>query len=383
MDAVKKLVRRPLALIPAYHLPLSLGARVKLDANESPFPLPEPLMAELGVILARVPLHRYPDKQASALRGLLSGELGCRPSQLAFGNGSDELIALLNTAFSEPRVQATRGRLLSPSPTFVLYQSAAVAAGLEPFAVPLRDDFTLDQRAWMQALAEVEPNLVFLARPNNPTGTLWPREIVVRTLLHRPHCLVVVDEAYVDYCGESVLDLLSEHPNLVVLRTLSKVGLAGLRVGYAVAAEEVIEEIERVRMPYNVSALAQAAAVWLLSSHRGLLDDWAREVVRERTRLSEALVRLEGLTVFPSKANMLLFRIGVEGDGRAARLFRGLVSRGVYIRNLDRPGALAGCLRVTVGTPVENDAFVASLLEVLEESRTELEPAAERAGALA
>jgi histidinol-phosphate aminotransferase len=351
------LVREEIGALARYEIPHPPGIRAKLDANENPWPLPAEVKRELAAHLAEMALHRYPDGACSGLRALMARDLDRASDELVFGNGSDELITLLIATFARPRAGAARARIAYPWPSFVVYRIATLAHGCEPVEIPLRPDFELDVEATERALADKRPNLLFLALPNNPTGTLWPRAEVVRLLEAHPDMLVIADEAYLAYSGQGHLDLLGRHPNLVVMQTLSKIGLASLRVGVATADRALVQEVEKIRPPYNVGSLNQAAAAFLLERHRGLLDEQAARVVAERDRLAAGLARVPDLTVFPSRANFILVR-----SPEATILWQRLAERGVLVRNFDRPGPLAGCLRITVGTPDENDLLLSALL---------------------
>ena len=349
----------------SYHVPLLPGIEVKLDANELPTALPPELTERLVARLAAIDLHRYPDASAGALRSRLAADLGVAPSQLVFGNGSDELIAMLVQAFAAPAPGARTSRVLYPTPSFVYYKLACAARGVEAVEVPLQADFTLDEAAIRWAVAEMSPAVAFFALPNNPTGTLWPRGFVHELAKSRPDMVVVADEAYVDFAGETSIGELARLPNLVVLRTLSKIGLAGARVGFAIAHPGVARELEKVRPPYNQSALDQAAALWFVEEAGPWVRAQAAAVVLERARLAAALRALPGFEVMPSAANLLLVRIGVPGDGRAQRVWQQLASHGVLVRTFDSGagagGPLAGCLRITVGTSRDTDRLLAAL----------------------
>lgn len=359
---IVELVKDELRTLEAHQIPNPAGIRAKLDATENPWPLPMELATELGAVLARVPLNRYPDSRASELRALLAASLDVAPGRLLFGNGSDELIALLITTFSRPRKGGgPHARIAWPVPSFAGYRIQTLAAGCAPLEIPLRADFTLDEERLERDLVAGRPNVVFFALPNNPTGTLWPREAVARIVEKHHDIIVVADEAYFDYTGKTLLDLAARHPNLVVMRTLSKLGLAALRCGFMVADERVTREVEKIRAPYHVGAVNQAAAHWLLSRHRPVLEARVRDVIAERERVFAALQGVERCTPFPSQTNFILFRWGQPGDGAATRLWHALVERGVLVRNFDRPGPLAGCLRANIGTPEENELFLEAL----------------------
>jgi histidinol-phosphate aminotransferase len=356
----RELVRKELRPAQAYHVP-SFPNAIKLDANESPYPLSKTAFEAVAATLTR-DLHRYPDAGAHELRALLAKRLGVAGDQLLFGNGSDEILALLCGAFGEPR-QSTKktvkpAGVLYPVPGFVVYRTAALGHGLQPIEVPLGPRFEADEDALLQAVAAEKPNLVFLATPNNPTGTVWPRATIAKLLVQHSDVITVVDEAYLAYAeARSCVDLALAHGHCLVLGTLSKIGLAGLRLGYLIGRAEVIAEVEKVRPPYNLNTLSQRAATVLLRDHAAEIDAHAAQVKSERAQLAEALAQLPGVEVFPSDANFLLVRVP-----DATRVWTELAERGVVVRNFDRPGTpLAGCLRITVGT-AEEDAWLLDAL---------------------
>jgi histidinol-phosphate aminotransferase len=355
-----RIVRDELAKLARYEIPHPEHIRVRLDANESPYALPPELAAELGQVLAAVPLHRYPDGEATALRAAVARRTGVDGRELLLGNGSDELIALLCSAFARPRAGAPdgRARIAYPWPSFVVFRIATLAAGAAPLEIPLDVEFQLSARAINASFATIRPNLAFFALPNNPTGTLWSRQLVLDVAREFSDVLVVSDEAYFDYSGETLLDQVTALPNLVVMRTLSKIGMAALRCGYLVAHPSVVTELEKIRPPYNLGALNQAAATWLLDRHWDRLRGQIDAVRGERDRLAAALAGVPGVQVFPSRANFVLLRVGQAGDRAATAAWQRLASRGVLVRNFDRAGPLEGCLRVTVGTPAENAALL-------------------------
>jgi histidinol-phosphate aminotransferase len=247
--SLEELVTRALRGKAAYHVPRPPDIRAKLDANELPFALPPAAAAELGRELATVALHRYPEANPVELRAFLADDLGVAGEQLVFGNGSDELIALLCAAFGEPRKGERRAKVLYPDPSFVYYGIAARTHGVDAIEVPLDDDMQLDFELVEDAMRGARPNLAFFALPNNPTGTLWPPERVAELAVRFPDTLVVADEAYLAYGGRTLLPRLPGLPNLIVMRTLSKVGMAGLRVGFLVAAPALVADGEKVRPP--------------------------------------------------------------------------------------------------------------------------------------
>ncbi|MBT8493185.1 MAG: histidinol dehydrogenase [Deltaproteobacteria bacterium] len=358
-----RLLRPGLEVIEPYHVEHPVGIHTHLHANEMPFAL-EPAQAEgLSAYLGRVSLHRYPDAGAGQLRTALGSWLGARPDHLVLGNGSDELIALLCSTFARPRGGTSRAVVLFPSPSFSVFKVAALASGLDPVAVALDDRFELDMDALGQAFRVHRPNLAFFARPNNPTGTLWPREQLLSLAADHPDTLIVVDEAYIAYAGADASMRDEVGDNVIVMGTLSKVGLAGARVGFVLAPPTIAHALERARAPYNIGGLNQAAASYLLTEHRGWLEARCTEVAGERQRVAAMAQAYKGVEVFDSAANLLLMRFGEHGAGHG--VWSALAERGILVRDLDKPGPLAGCLRVTIGTREENDKFLAALGNIL------------------
>jgi histidinol-phosphate aminotransferase len=350
LGALAERVEPALRGVSAYHVPKPPDIRIKLDANELPFALPAELRERLSAELAQVALERYPDPNVRELRELVSRDLGVTGDQLVFGNGSDELIGMLAAVFAGP--------VLFPAPSFVYYTLAATARGRASCPVPLTARFELDEDAVEAAIARHRPAVVFLALPNNPTGTLWRMELAPELAARHRDIAIVSDEAYVAYSGRTNLAHLAAHPNLVVMRTLSKIGFAGLRVGYTVSSPEVARLLEKVRPPYNLSALDQRAAIVAVRDGAAWCAARAAEIVRERGTLAAALGDL-GFEVFPSAANLLLVR-----RAGATQLWDALARRGVAVRSFDQHGPLAGCLRITVGAPAENRELIATLTEL-------------------
>jgi histidinol-phosphate aminotransferase len=339
----------------AYHVPQPPRVIAKLDANELPFPLPPELRAGLSAALAEVALERYPDPRARRLREVVAHSLGVAGERLTFGNGSDELIAMLVAAFA-----AEPASVLYPAPSFVYYQLAAQARGVSALAVPLRADFTLDEDALDAAVAAHKPSVVFLALPNNPTGTLWRTAFAPELAARHPDVVVVSDEAYAAYSGETNLPHVAALGNLVVLRTLSKIGMAGLRVGFAISSPAIAALLDKVRPPYNLSALDQVAAAYLVEHAGAWCDARAAEIVGARQALAGELAAL-GVEVFPSRANLVLVRVGA----RASALWRRLADAGIAVRAFGDDGPLAGCLRITIGTHAENARLVREVATAL------------------
>jgi histidinol-phosphate aminotransferase len=345
------LVRPEILAIKAYHVAEAQGM-VKLDAMENPYPLPEALRRELAERLARVDLNRYPQPSPHKLREAIARRMHVPPGmEVLLGNGSDELIQLLILALARPGAT-----LMYPSPTFVMYSMGATFNRMRAVAVPLREDFSLDAAAFIERMNAEKPALVFIAYPNNPTGVLYPEEDLVEIIRACPG-LVVIDEAYHVFAGKTFIGRIAEFPNLAVIRTVSKLGLAGIRLGYLVGRPEWVAELDKVRPPYNVSVLTQAAALFMLEK-LDVLEEQAARIVAEREPMADAIRALKGATVFPSEANFLLIRVP-----DADRTYDALKQHNVLVRNLN-PG-LRNCLRVTVGTPDENRILLAALREAI------------------
>ncbi len=324
---------------------------VKLDAMENPFRLPPALRQALGERLAEVAINRYPGPRIDDLRAALARHAGLPEGYgLMLGNGSDELITLLAMACDVPGAT-----ILAPLPGFVMYEMSAKQQGLRFVGVPLRPDFELDEAAMLAAMAEHRPAIVYIAYPNNPTANLFDDGIVERIVEAAPG-LVVIDEAYQPFASRSYIDRVTKHEHVLVMRTLSKFGLAGVRLGYMLGPQALIDEVDKVRPPYNVSVLNAEAALFALEHD----DEFARQaaVLRgERARLIAALAALPGVTPYPSEANMILTRVP-----DAAGLFEAMKARKVLVKNVSRMHPLLeNCLRLTVGTPEENDLMIEAM----------------------
>ncbi len=326
---------------------------IKLDAMENPFMLPPALMQMLGEQLSQVAINRYPDARANLLRELLARRYGLAEHQdVLLGNGSDELISIMLTACAR-----SDGSVLTLGPGFVMYRMSAELARLAYHEVPLTDDFEIDLAATLAAIRTHQPSIIFIAYPNNPTGTLF-RRADIEAIVAASNALVVIDEAYQAFSPDSFLKAMADTPHLVVLRTLSKVGLAGIRLGYLMGERELLAEFDKVRPPYNINSLTQCAALFALQ-HSEVLAAQADVLKSERTELSRALAARPALKVFPSAANFVLFRLLSDDRGAASEVFAGLREHGVLIKNVSQAHPLLhNCLRVTVSVPEENRAFL-------------------------
>ncbi|MDP2005694.1 MAG: aminotransferase class I/II-fold pyridoxal phosphate-dependent enzyme, partial [Rubrivivax sp.] len=332
-ERLRKTLRQDVQSMHAYAIQPSAGF-VKLDAMENPFTLPPELQRELGERLGRVALNRYPAQSiadlAVALARFVELPVGCK---LMLGNGSDELIDILAIACDVPPSEASEGRpptVLAPLPGFVMYQMSAKLRGLNFVGVPLTADFELDEAAMLAAIETHRPAITYIAYPNNPTANLFDDAVIERIVaaIGRQNGLVIFDEAYQPFSSRTWLPRLGEHDHVLVLRTLSKFGLAGVRLGYLCGPAALVDEIDKVRPPYNVSVLNAEAALFALAH----ADEYARQAAllcSERTRLMAALAATPGVQVFPSEANMVLVRVP---DSKAA--FDGMKARGVLVKHI-------------------------------------------------
>jgi histidinol-phosphate aminotransferase len=347
----EELVREDVRALTAYHVPPAQGL-VKLDAMENPYRLPPELAHAMAERLGQVAVNRYPDPSGEALKRRLRATMKVDASlELLLGNGSDEILQIVTLALARPG-----SCVLSVDPSFVVYRLAATAAGMRYASVPLRADFTLDREALLAAVERERPALTWIAYPNNPTGNLFPREAILDVVRASPG-LVAVDEAYYAFSGgASLLDEVGRHPNLLVVRTVSKLGLAGLRLGVAIAPPGWVRELDKLRMPYNVNVLTAAAADLLLE-HHDVFERQTAAIVAERARIEAALDAMPGMRRFPSAANFVLVRVA---DG--PRAFEALRQRGILVRTFHGSHPLlAHCLRLTVGTPDENTRMLDAL----------------------
>jgi histidinol-phosphate aminotransferase len=334
----------------AYHID-ETPVRVKLDAMENPFVLPESIRKEIGKAAQQALINRYPDPSAKKLKQAVARYWKMDRSLMLLGNGSDELIQVIILAFGGP--------VLVPTPSFAMYELTARALSAKVVTVPLTNEFDLDAAAVIKAAKRTKAKVIFLACPNNPTGNRFS-DAAVRKVLEHVDAAVVIDEAYFSFSGKTFLPFLKWHRNMIILRTLSKIGLAGLRVGVLTASKEITAELNKIRLPYNINTLSQAAALVALK-HATTLNKQISLLISERRKLYNALLRTPGVTPFPTETNFIL--MWIEKD--ATQVFQALKKRGILVKNLDRPGPLKGCLRVTIGAPAENKEFLRNLRSCL------------------
>ncbi len=347
---IKSLVRPNIRNLAAYNAK-EIPCKVKLDANESPYGFDI-----TDEILKSIKTNRYPDPEAKALKKVIAKNLRLNPENILFGNGSDELIYYLITVFGGP--------VLYPVPTFSMYGIISQALGEKRIEVPLDDEFDLDTNRILSLIKKEKPGIIFLSSPNNPTGNCFSADRILKiidstsSLVHRPSSIVVVDEAYQPFSSEKgFLPMLNDYKNLVILRTLSKIGFAGLRIGFMIAGKEIINEVNKVRLPFNLNSISQAVAAALIRNpntiklHIGLITS-------ERERLLNELWKIKGIKPYPSEANFILFKVK-----NSDKIYYRLLKKGVLVRNMK--GVVNGCLRVTVGTKKENNIFIKALKEVM------------------
>ena len=347
------IIRAEIRALAAYHVQNATGM-IKLDAMENPFAFPDSLRAGLAEALAGTCLNRYPPAGADDLKHAIRQAMRIPASlDILFGNGSDEIIQIIAMAAARPGA-----RLLSVEPAFVMFKIIATFCGLKYVGVPLRADFSLDQPAMLEAIAREQPSVTFIAYPNNPTGNLFDRASI-RAILAATRAyggLVVIDEAYFAFAAESFLDEIAAHPGAVLMRTVSKLGLAGIRLGMLIGRSEWLAEFDKLRLPYNINVLTRAAAGFAMRHYETLLQQ-AEILKAERTRVADALDRIDPIQRFPSDANFILIRVADAG-----RTFDRLLSRKILVKNTSTSHPLLNnTLRITIGAPAENDALIAAL----------------------
>ena len=354
---IMRRIRQDVQSMHAYAIQDSVGM-VKLDAMENPFRLPPALQKALGERLGALALNRYPDGRVNDLRRALAAHAGMPEGyDIMLGNGSDELISLLALACDVPGAS-----VLAPVPGFVMYAMSAQLQGLDFHGVPLTVDFELDEAAMLDAIAAHKPSIVYLAYPNNPTGNLWNDESIEKIIIAQgaQGGLVVMDEAYQPFAIQTYLNRMVKHAHVLLMRTLSKFGLAGVRLGYMMGPKALIAEIDKVRPPYNISVLNYECGLFALS-HADVFADQAKALRCQRDVLQRALAAFPGAQPFPSEANMILVRVT-----DAAQTFDKLKAQGILVKNVSKLHPLLNnCLRLTVGTESENNQLLLALKDAL------------------
>ena len=346
--------REDLGLREGYHSP-QVDVSVRLNTNESPLPPPPAWLEALSEELKRIPFNRYPDRNAVGLREAIARFHGVEPAQVFCANGSNEVLQSLCLAYGGPGRNAAVFE-----PTYALHAHIAHVTGTRVVEGRRRADFSLDLSNVAEVLEAAHPSLTFLCSPNNPTG-MAENVATVESVLDAAPGLVIVDEAYGQFADWSATDLVSESRPLVVTRTFSKTwSMAAARLGYLLGPEEVVSTLERVALPYHLDAMKQVAGRLALE-FAPEMEERVGLIVRERRRVMSGLERL-GVTTWPSQSNFVLFR---PSPRKGSEVWQGLLDRSVLVRDTSSWPGLEGCLRVTIGTPAENDAFLSALEEVL------------------
>lgn len=342
-----RLARENIQSLSAY-IAKEIPCRVKLDANESPYcPLAlETILSKKDIFSS---LNRYPDPESKELKKSIAGSLRVKSENILIGNGSDEIIAYVIAAFGGP--------VLYPIPTFVMYGITSQTFGQRHIGIPLDKDFDLDLEKMLKAITKEKPKLIFLSSPNNPTGNCFSAEKILK-IIEASSGIVILDEAYQPFSSKKgFLPLLKDYPNVAILRTLSKIGLAGIRTGYLLAHKDLIEIVDRTRLPYNLNSISQALAAEGIKNKK-VINAQIKIIIKERDRLFMELSNLKGVKPFPSDANFILFKVP-----DAETVYQKLIECGVLIRNMNN--VVKNALRVTVGLPAQNDIFLASIKKAI------------------
>ena len=330
-----------------------LDCAIKMDANENPFTIQEPLRKKLLEKMGRVDLNRYPAAGAPRLRERFAKYYGVNKNMIMLGNGSDELIQTLCMTF--------KGKIkgvLVPVPTFSMYKIIAVNAGHKVVEVPLDKNFDLDIDAITGKIKDNFPAMVFLSFPNSPTGNFFSRE-KIEAIIKKTPGVVVIDEAYAGFSGRSMLSLIKKYDNVILLNTLSKLGMASIRLGFLIGKKDIIAQLDKVRLPYNINSLSQAAANFFLEYH-GEFSKQINEITRRREELYLGLKEIPGIKPYPSRANFIFFSCSFDSN----RIYSKLVAKGILVKNLNIPPLMPNCMRVTVGNKQENETFLRVLKSV-------------------
>ncbi len=354
MISMQNLVKRDVLELKPYQVE-NIQCRIKLDAMENPYHLPESLMVKILEGVKRLEINRYPDPSASRLKNIISAQTGISTDSIIIGNGSDELIQMVLTVFGEEG-----DKVLFPAPTFSMYGIIAKSLSLKTEVIPLGEDWELPLDKFLHEIERIKPKVIFISYPNNPTGNCFDGESILK-ILERAQGIVVIDEAYYDFSKKTFLPYLKEYKNLIILRTLSKIGMAGLRVGYLMADKEICKELNKVRLPYNSNSVSQEIASIILEN-RAEINRQIEAIISERERLIDELKGIKDIKPFPSETNFILFKLVVSEasltvkDGK--EVFSTLADSGILVRNFGSDSYLKDCLRVTVGTHKENNEFL-------------------------
>ena len=350
---ISNLVKKSIQKLKPYHIE-NTPCRIKLDAMENPYPLSKALMKKVLEGIKGIKINRYHDPLASRLKDIIASDIKAPIDNIIIGNGSDELIQLILTAFGEHG-----DRVLLSIPTFSMYGIIARSLSLMPEGVPLDKNWELPLNKFLSDMERIKPKVIFISYPNNPTGNSFDRESILK-VLEKATGIVVIDEAYYNFSRKTFLPYLKEYKNLIILRTLSKIGMAGLRVGYLMADKEICQELNKVRLPYNSNALSQEIASIILEN-RTEIQKQIGAIISERDRLMEGFKEIKGIEPYPSETNFILFKI----DRDSKEVFDRLSDNGILVRNFGNDDYLKNCLRVTIGTSEENDEFLDEIKKII------------------
>ena len=350
-SSIKSRISENVRSLSPYSVP-RIECSVKLDGNESPYDLEGEEKLELSRRLAQLPANRYPDPDALELRTSLSRTAGFPTDGILLGNGSDEIIQMIVEVFG-----GKSGRVLVPSPTFSMYRITSFLLGREVTEIPLDEDFDIDLEPMLEAIRTQDPDIIFLATPNNPTGNCFSEEKIVE-ILKASSGAVVVDEAYCDFSKKSYVSHIEKYENLLVLRTMSKIGFAGARLGMLFARPQIASEVNKARLPYNINSFSQNVMSFVLENPE-VIERKISLILSERERVHDALERIEKIYIYPTDANFFLVRVPDAGF-----LFEELVKNDILVRRFEGEQRLADCLRITVGTREENDRLTDALIRI-------------------
>jgi histidinol-phosphate aminotransferase len=350
---IKDLVEKNIFKQSGYIAPEITGA-IKMDANENPVSLQEPLKKKLMEDMGRIDLNRYPEAGALKLRDRFAQYYGVDKDMVMLGNGSDELIQTLCLT-----LKGKINGVLVPVPTFSMYKIIAVNTGNKVVEVPLAKKFDLDVDAITEKIKANFPALVFLSYPNSPTGNLFSRN-KIEAIIKKTPGIVVVDEAYASFSGQTLLPLLKKYDNLIFLKTLSKLGMASMRLGFLIGNRDIVAQLDKVRLPYNVNSLSQIAANFFLD-YQDEFSGQVAEIIKRREELYLGLKEIAGITLYPSQANFIFFSCAFDSN----RIYNKLIAEGIVVKNLNIPPLMPNCMRVTVGNRKENKAFLRALKSVI------------------
>jgi histidinol-phosphate aminotransferase len=343
---LKNLVREKVKSLKAYQVD-SFDCKIKLHANESPYPPEKDITTLIKECADNLEINRYPDPDCNNLKKVISEILEVPSSHLIVGNGSDELIQFILQTFCEPGDTIT-----FPDPTFAMYKIIAQGMGINSSGFPLDENWDFEANQFLEFLEERNSKVVFFSYPNNPTGNCFSAK-AIKSIIEQFHGIVVVDEAYYDFSAKTFINEMPNNNNLIVLKSLSKIGMAGLRVGYGIAQPELIEQFNKVRLPYNSNSLSQLLSEKLLSDFSSIQKQ-INNIKSERDRVIKSLSEIDGITPYPSDSNFILFRSKMDSE----QLFKKLADNDILIRNLGAHPRLSNCLRVTIGTRMDNDKFL-------------------------